>query len=235
MSKFDPKPHIRKVQYTERKTGKVITKEILDTGPRLAWFRSDHPIEEGWRILTSCIRLDENGAHYLAEIVNPEGIPIATGNRLVFAKDFENYNEKAETQAIGRALSVCGYGTLQALEPGDEDGEEQEATGMPDTPARAMPAPTPLGAGTEIAQPTRKVLQPTQERRQKATAGEIMAEANAQLEAMGLPAHYKDSPHIIQAIKKCGHTNLSTTYFGENFAQIVGELVDRVEAGQQAE
>ena len=221
MSNFDPKAHIRKVQYTERKTGKVITKEILDTGPRLAWFRSDHPIEEGWRILTECMRLDDNGAHYKAEIVNPDGATICMGNRLVFAKDFENYNEKAETQAIGRALSVCGYGTLQALEPGDDDGEEEEPSAMPD-------AAQPTQAG-------KKVPQPTQGRRPKATAGEIMVEANAQLEAMGLPAHYKDSPHIIQAIKKCGHTNLSTTYFGENFAQIVGELVDRVEAGQQTE
>lgn len=219
MSNFDPKPHIRKVQYADR-SGNKITKEILDTGPRLAWFRSEHPIDEAWSIVTECLRLDDAGAQYRAEIVDPKGKVIASGHRLVLSASFKNFNEKAETQAIGRALAAAGYGTLQALEPGDDDGDEEEPSAMPDTP-----------------QPTeteKKVPWPAQGKRLKATAGEIMTEANAQLEAMGLPAHYKDSPHIIQAIKKCGHTNLSTTYFGENFAQIVGELVDRVEAGQQA-
>lgn len=140
MAKFDPKPHIRKVIYTNKRTGEKTTVEILDTGPRLAWFRSEHPIDEGWQIITECLALDDGGAHYRARVINPEGKIIATGHRLVFKADFGNFNEKAETQAIGRALAAAGYGTLQAVEP--EDGEE-EPSQLPDTPVRTVPQTKP--------------------------------------------------------------------------------------------
>jgi hypothetical protein len=34
---------------------------------------------------------------------------------------FPDYIEKAETGAIGRALAMCGYGTLQAPEFDEQD------------------------------------------------------------------------------------------------------------------
>lgn len=212
MAKFDPKPHIRKVIYTNKRTGEKTTVEILDTGPRLAWFRSEHPIDEGWQIITECLALDDSGAHYQAKVINPEGKIISTGHRLVFKADFGNFNEKAETQAIGRALAAAGYGTLQAVEP--EDGEE-EPSQLPDTPV-----------------PSRRV---PRSGKKEDPLEFIMVEANAQLEAMKLDPHYKDKAHTLNAIKACGHENVTAKYFAENHAQIVAELVDRVKAEEEIE
>jgi len=36
-------------------------------------------------------------------------------------RGFPDYIEKAETGASGRALAMCGYGTLQAAEFGEQD------------------------------------------------------------------------------------------------------------------
>lgn len=215
MSKFDPKAHIKKVTFTNKKTGEKRIAEILDTAPRLAWFLSDHPIEEGWVIKSETLRLDDNGAFYEVSIINPEGKTVANAHRLVLASDFHNYNEKAETQALGRALALLGYGTLQALEPGEGDnGEEEGLEGLPDSP-----------------QPARKVPAPS-ERPPKVTVATIEQEVNAQLEAMGLEPHYKGRIHTVKAIEASGHRS-DVLYLAEHFSDVVNDLIERVKAKEE--
>jgi hypothetical protein len=60
-----------------------------------------------------------SGADYCtfaAEIQDASGRLIAKAHKTEHEKHFADYREKAETGAIGRALALCGYGTLFAQE-----------------------------------------------------------------------------------------------------------------------
>jgi hypothetical protein len=56
-----------------------------------------------------------------AIIRNSDKRIIATARKKETEIGFPDYIEKAETGAIGRALAMCGYGTLQA--PEFDEGE----------------------------------------------------------------------------------------------------------------
>ena len=49
------------------------------------------------------------------------GSVIATARKKETEIGFPDYIEKAETGAIGRALAMCGYGTLQAPQFDEQD------------------------------------------------------------------------------------------------------------------
>lgn len=129
-------------------------KQYLPVAARIAWFRDDHPIEEGWAIHTECIAgsYTEDYAVFRTSIVSPEGKVIATATKTEDKRGFPEFMEKAEAGSIGRALSYCGYGTLyaQELEEGGDKvvdtpqprrgGAPQWRDGGPKPPAR--PAPT---------------------------------------------------------------------------------------------
>jgi hypothetical protein len=51
-----------------------------------------------------------------AIIRDMQGTIIATARKKETEAGFPDYIEKAETGAVGRALAMCGYGTLQAPE-----------------------------------------------------------------------------------------------------------------------
>ena len=51
-----------------------------------------------------------------AIIKDKDGRIIATARKRETEIGFPDYIEKAETGAVGRALAMCGYGTLQAPE-----------------------------------------------------------------------------------------------------------------------
>ena len=51
-----------------------------------------------------------------ATIKDYMGTVITTARKKETEAGFPDYIEKAETGAIGRALAMCGYGTLQAPE-----------------------------------------------------------------------------------------------------------------------
>lgn len=214
--KFEPKDHIRKVEY-RRKDGSVLTREILDTGPRLAWFRSDHPIDEGWGIVTECVNLDESGAFYRAQILDPQGKIVAVGHRFVSSKDFGNYNEKAETQAIGRALGAAGYGALLALEPEPDEGEGE--ADLPD--------------GNHVSErpaPPRKAFSTSPSTKGKTGLDMLLEETNAQLVAEKLPAHYTGRPHILGALKAIGYKLQNDKQLRKDLPDLVAQLMDRVRA-----
>ena len=90
-------------------------KQYLPVAARIAWFREDHP---DWSIVTKSVR-DLSGDDYCtfhAEVCDRNHIVIATAHKTEHEKHFADYREKAETGAIGRALALCGYGTLFAQE-----------------------------------------------------------------------------------------------------------------------
>ncbi|HEX3722250.1 MAG TPA: hypothetical protein VHV31_05635 [Nitrolancea sp.] len=110
---FDPRTHLRRIVVRGRET------EYLDVKWRLVWLRGDHPDAH---IATELVSHDGKMAVFRAEVVLPSG-GRASGYGSETAQDFQDYIEKAETKAIGRALVALGYGTQFALDY--EGGEEQ--------------------------------------------------------------------------------------------------------------
>lgn len=94
---FDPGQHLTKIK----------GQDYLEVKWRLAWLRAEHPDA----ILTTEMHSHENGrAIFSAHVQIPSG-GTATGWGSETVDTFENYIEKAETKAIGRALAAVGYGT----------------------------------------------------------------------------------------------------------------------------
>jgi hypothetical protein len=112
-------PKTKKVQLTngQVKWEKTET-DYLPVAARIAWFRKDHP---DWSIITKTLKLAEKGVVMKAIIKDANGRIIATARKKETEIGFPDYIEKAETGAVGRALAMCGYGTLQA--PEFDEGE----------------------------------------------------------------------------------------------------------------
>lgn len=96
--------------------------QYLDVKYRILWFRQVYP--KGFIETTELMVTDK---YSRIEAVIYDNDPAAGGNRLgkarrqVWASDFKDYVEKAETQAIGRALALAGFGTqfCDELDEGD--------------------------------------------------------------------------------------------------------------------
>jgi hypothetical protein len=91
--------------------------DYLPVAARIAWFRREHP---DWSIITKTIRLANKAVVMKAIIKDESGRVIATARKKETEVGFPDYIEKAETGAVGRALAMCGYGTLQAPEFDEE-------------------------------------------------------------------------------------------------------------------
>lgn len=94
---FDPGRYLRKVNGAD----------YLEVKWRLLWLRTAHPDAQ---IETEMISHDGQMAVFKAQVSIPEG-GSATGWGSEHYNDFRDYIEKAETKAIGRALSALGFGT----------------------------------------------------------------------------------------------------------------------------
>src|SRR5215212_7256272 len=90
----------------------------LPVAARIAWFRKDHPY---WSIMTKVEKWGDKAVVMKAIIKDMLGTVIATARKKETEIGFPDYIEKAETGAIGRALAMCGYGTLQAPEFDEQD------------------------------------------------------------------------------------------------------------------
>jgi hypothetical protein len=103
---FDPKRHVIRVQGG---------REYLPVSARLVWFRGEHP---DWGIVTNPIEinLEKQYAIFSAQIFNAEGKLMASATKFENVRGFQDFLEKAETGAVGRALALCGYGTQFAPE-----------------------------------------------------------------------------------------------------------------------
>jgi len=120
ISIFDPNKYMLKLPKTKKvslpnaqvRFEKTET-DYLPVAARIAWFRKDHPY---WSIFTEVEQLAEKAVVMKATIKDMLGAVIATARKKETETGFPDYIEKAETGAIGRALAMCGYGTLQAPE-----------------------------------------------------------------------------------------------------------------------
>lgn len=106
---------------------KVKGRDYLEVKWRIAWMRSEHPDAIMDTDLVS--HLDDRAI--MRAIVTLPGGGSATGWGSETATSFENYIEKAETKAIGRALTALGYGT-----PVAETEEPEQIGQMQRTPTR---------------------------------------------------------------------------------------------------
>jgi hypothetical protein len=116
---FNPAAHVISIR------GKGGNAVYLPAKYRAIWFRKEH---HAGSITTELVRLDERLALFKATASFPtpwargDEAPLetvwvtTTGFGSETAADFPDYIEKAETKAIGRALSLAGYGTEQSLE-----------------------------------------------------------------------------------------------------------------------
>ena len=117
---FDPNKYMLKLPKNKKvrlSNGQVkwekVETDYLPVAPRIAWFRKDHP---DWSIITKAIQSANKAVVMKAIIKDATGKIIATARKKETENGFPDYIEKAETGAIGRALAMCGYGTLQAPE-----------------------------------------------------------------------------------------------------------------------
>lgn len=94
---FDPGQHLTKIK----------GQDYLEVKWRVAWLRSEHPDA----VLTTELHSHENGRAIFSAHVQIPGGGSATGWGSETVDTFENYIEKAETKAIGRALAATGFGT----------------------------------------------------------------------------------------------------------------------------
>lgn len=134
---------------------KVDGKDYLPVAPRIMWFRDDHP---DWAIITTELYADEESGIYRieAQILNEEGRLISVGRGRETTADFRRGPyEKAETIAIGRALSALGYGTLDGLDY-DDDGNTGKLADAP--AAKPKPAPNPAPKADPDADKRRKLV-----------------------------------------------------------------------------
>jgi len=122
---FDPNKYMLKLPKTKKivlANGQVrfekVEADYLPVAPRIAWFRREHP---DWSIITKTEELSSKGVVMKAIIRNSDKRIIATARKKETEIGFPDYIEKAETGAVGRALAMCGYGTLQA--PEFDEGE----------------------------------------------------------------------------------------------------------------
>lgn len=128
-------------------------KAYLQVADRVTAFRLDHP---DWSIVTEFVEgnFTSNLVVFRATIYNPEGRVVATGHKAEVpptnARGCQDWFEKAETGAIGRALGNLGYGTNLALDeaperPCDAPRPRPELQSRPPqaTPRAAAAAPKP--------------------------------------------------------------------------------------------
>lgn len=122
---FDPNKYMLKLPKTKKvklANGQIkfehVETDYLPVAPRIAWFRKDHP---NWSIITRTVRLVDKAVVMKAIIKDAGGRVIATARKKETENGFPDYIEKAETGAVGRALAMCGFGTLQA--PEFDEGE----------------------------------------------------------------------------------------------------------------
>lgn len=105
---FDPNQYLSKVK----------GRDYLEVKWRIAWMRSEHPNAV---LETDLMSHDDIRAIVRARVTLPEG-GSATGWGSESTGSSETYIEKAETKAIGRALTALGYGTPFNAESQPVDG-----------------------------------------------------------------------------------------------------------------
>ena len=125
ISIFDPNKYMLKLPKTKKIVGdngmvkwEKTETDYLPVAARIAWFRREHPY---WSIMTKVEKWGDKAVVMKAVIKDMLGTVIATARKKETEIGLPDYIEKAETGVIGRALAMCGYGTLQAPEFDEQD------------------------------------------------------------------------------------------------------------------
>lgn len=141
--RFDPTKYLRTI-----KVRGGAQQTYLPVTARLLWLRAEHPDAQ---LVTEALRLDEKSAVFKATVTLPGGA-VAVGHGSETAGDFGDFIEKAETKAIGRALTALGYGTEFA--EGQDDPTLAAATEVsPAAPPPRSTEPIALPATTTPQSP----------------------------------------------------------------------------------
>ena len=113
-------------------------KAYLPVAPRVAYFREQHPL---WAICPEVVIVDGEPRMVRATIIDDNGRIVAVAHKTVTAFA-GGAVEKAETGAVGRALSFCGIGTLDALDldEGDDIAESPQPRPVAPPTRKAAPA-----------------------------------------------------------------------------------------------
>lgn len=104
-------------------------KPYLQVAHRIVWFTEER---DGWSIETEIVFRSEDYAVMKAIIKDEQGRIMSTAHKREDRKDFQDFLEKAETSAIGRAVALLGFGTQFA--PDIDEGERLADSPIP--PAR---------------------------------------------------------------------------------------------------
>jgi len=118
---FDIKPYIIQIERKKKKadgTWEIVEKEYLPVAARIAWFRTEHP---ALAIDTEIEALKEGKVRVRATIYGKDSYVLASAMKTGDKVRFGDYIEKAETGAIGRALSLAGYDLASAPDLDEED------------------------------------------------------------------------------------------------------------------
>ncbi len=143
-TKFDPSKYLTKLK----------GKDYLEVKWRLLWLRSEHPDAD---ISTELVQFGPELAVIKATVKVP-GQGSATGHATQCPADFNEWLEKCETKAVGRALAMLGYGTQFATELEWERDDNGQVAHVADAPVerpqhgsaastQPVPAPAPLANG----------------------------------------------------------------------------------------
>lgn len=92
-------------------------KKYLQVAHRIQWFREEHPM---WSIETE-ITPTKDSCIAKAIVRDEKSRILATAHKTENVQGFGDFVEKSETGAIGRALSLLGYGTQFALDLDEGD------------------------------------------------------------------------------------------------------------------
>lgn len=149
---FDPSAHL--IQLPQRKKddhGRWVTtcEQYLPVKWRLCWFREKFP---HGTILTEAILLDwDKGIAIHKATVGDGAGGIAMGTGSETREGFQDFVEKSESRAIGRALAALGIGTQfvgNELDEGDHIADAGVA--VDSAPVPPAPAPEPHPSTDEI-------------------------------------------------------------------------------------
>lgn len=128
-----PRESFKTAKGTELPLLNLRGKEYLTVAQRLVWFREEHP---DWTIVTE---LEDKNWEQMwvimrAVIMDTDKRILAVARKSESKKGFNDFLEKAETGAVGRALALLGYGTQFA---GDELDEGERIVDAPQEPKKS--------------------------------------------------------------------------------------------------
>ncbi len=154
--KFYPSEHLMKIERYDRIAQKRTATDYMNVQNRMMWFITDQRkmIVSGlakcpYEIKTEIMELDREKGYAMFKTF----IRDVLGNEVTMygsetAQDFPDYQEKASTKSVGRALLLLGYGTTFAteLDEGDRvvDAPQESRTQPAQQPdnVRQMPQKT---------------------------------------------------------------------------------------------